>query len=277
VADHHVPDYLILPFGRAVKADLQRITLSAVSANGLYFSTEVPVIFINKSEERPLCLSDFDVHFGQPIDDWNKVSQIEQMESAGLYEADDRVILEKMCDILKTHNPNMTPSEEQFLDYYFGVLKSFQLLNSGKWQDLMSLAETIGLDAEWVNNNGHKSKDDLWRALIPIPELQLYVHDPLSEAWTYEPRNNFRVDYGFWNGQQLIAVELDGAEPEGYARDIRRDRLLRRAGVDVIHILNVELARHKARALANLLPLQFFGHNWNYEGERPNILPCLVR
>jgi hypothetical protein len=61
--------------------------------------------------------------------------------------------------------------------------------------------------------------------------------------------------------------------PRGYARDIRRDRLLRRAGVDVIHILNLEIERHKARALAELLPREFFGFGWDYEGERPE--PCL--
>jgi hypothetical protein len=112
-------------------------------------------------------------------------------------------------------------------------------------------------------------KTDVWRALVPIPELQLYVHDPLGDTETYQPGNNFRVDYGFWNGEQLIAVEIDGAEPEGYARDIRRDRLLRRAGVDVIHILNLELTKHKARALRELLPRQFFGHDWDYEGVKP--------
>jgi hypothetical protein len=60
----HVPDYLILPFGRAVKSDLQKIALSAVSADGLYFSTDVPIIFISKSAKRPICLGDFERHFG---------------------------------------------------------------------------------------------------------------------------------------------------------------------------------------------------------------------
>jgi hypothetical protein len=80
------------------------------------------------------------------------------------------------------------------------------------------------------------SKNDTWRALLPIPELQLYVQDPLAATRSYQPDNNFRVAYGFWDGEKLTAVEIDGAEPEGYARDIRRDRLLRRAGVAVIHI-----------------------------------------
>src|SRR5436190_20708805 len=65
-------------------------------------------------------------------------------------------------------------------------------------------------------------------------EMQLYVRDPLEEEWTFEPSNNFRVDFGFWTGETLIAIEIDGSEPSGYARDVRRDRLLRRAEVDVI-------------------------------------------
>ena len=33
-----------------------------------------------------------------------------------------------------------------------------------------------------------------------IPELQLYVQGPLAETVSYQPDNNFKVDYGFWDG-----------------------------------------------------------------------------
>ncbi|SRR5258708_18216389 len=181
----HVPDYLILPFGQAVKSDLQKIGLSAVSADGLYFSTSVPVIFIRKSEKRPMCLADFELYFGHFPDSCYSDQDREA----------DQLMLDHIHTTLKSHNPSMTKSEEMFLDLYFG------------------------------------------------------------------------------NGENLIAVEIDGAEPAGYARDIRRDRLLRRAGVDVVHILNLEIAKHKADALVKLLPRQFFGFDWNYEGERPMIIP----
>jgi hypothetical protein len=151
VQNLYVPDFLILPFGHAVKSDLRKILLSAVSADGLYFSTDVPVIFIRKSDKRPLCFGDFELYFGDFPDD--------------CYHDHDR------------------------------------------------------------------------------------------------------------NGDNLIAVEIDGAEPAGYAKDIRRDRLLRRAGVDVIHITNFELAKHEGRALGQLLSRQFFGFDWNYEGARPMIIP----
>jgi hypothetical protein len=240
----HVPDYLILPFGRAVKSDLQKITLSAVSAEGLYFSTDVPIIFIRKSDKRPICLGDFEKYLGNLPD--------------ALYGAHDGEVLDHMWRTVKSHNPNMTPWEEQFLDLYFGMLSVFQASDAAGSQEedteVRRRAKQIGIEIRWGAYIYQTPKTDIWRALVPIPELQLYVQDPLVETKTYHPDNNFRVDYGFWNGEKLIAVEIDGADPEGYARDIRRDRLLRRAGVDVIHILNLELTKHKARALLELCP-----------------------
>jgi hypothetical protein len=220
----HVPDYLILPFGRAIKSDLQKIMLSAVSADGLYFSTDVPVIFIRKSNKRPICVADFERYLGNFPDSCCD---------------DDQAMLNHICTTLKSHNPDMTKSEEIFLDLYFGTLKTLAAFaHNQQFKIFIEAEKRIGLS--WMP--GYKSANDLWRALLPIPELQLYVQDPLSEKISYQPDNNFRVDYGFWDGEKLIAVEIDGAEPAGYAKDIRRDRLLKRAGVEVIHILNLEIA-----------------------------------
>ncbi len=260
MANLHVPDYLILPYGRAVKSDLQKIALSAVSADGLYFSTDVPVIFINKANRRPMCLGDFDRHFrGWP--------------DSSYHDDSDQTILDHMFTIIKSHNPNMTPSEEEFLNLYFTTLKALSS-NAHRDEGAHEAARNLGIPFDWLYRpKSSISPNDIWRALLPIPELQLYVQDPLAETKSYQPDNNFRVDYGFWNGEKLIAVEIDGAEPAGYARDIRRDRLLRRAGVDVIHITNFEIAKHKARALIELLPRQFFGLDWSYEGQKPDIIP----
>jgi hypothetical protein len=273
----HVPDYLILPFGRAIKSDLQKIMLSAVSADGLYFSTDVPVIFIRKSDRQPICLSEFGRHFGGTPDRFLGNPPEKHL-------GDDRSMLEHICGTLKSHNPNMTQWEELFLDLYFSTLANlvvyahcgvraynehFRGPHADDSEALETAWDKIGITSDWRWCNSYDSPKDVWRALLPIPELQLYVQDPLAETDSYEPDNNFRVDYGFWNGEKLIAVEIDGADPAGYARDIRRDRLLRRAGVEVIHILNLELAKHKAHALVQLLPAQFFGFNWNYEGKRP--------
>src|SRR5215467_622447 len=257
----HVPDYLILPFGRAVKSDLQKINLSAVSADGLYFSTDVPIIFIRKADKKPISIGSFEDILGVISSDYFRRDDKEQ----------EQVLLDYICTTLKSHNPNMTPWEEAFLDFYFGTLKTLAAAHHGtdRGEILSDAEQKFGVPWRWAFRNRYKSITDVWRALLPIPELQLYVQDPLAETVSYQPDNNFRVDYGFWDGTKLTAVEIDGAEPEGYARDIKRDRLLKRAGIEVIHILNMELGRHKARALVQLLPISFFGFDWDYEGNRP--------
>jgi hypothetical protein len=85
---------------------------------------------------------------------------------------------------------------------------------------------------------------------------------------------NVRVDYGFWNGEKLTAIEIDGAPPPiGFAEEVAKDRVrerrLRMQEVDVLRILNSELWEHKVRALVKLLPRQFFGFDWKYDGYRP--------
>ena len=257
----HVPDYLILPFGRAVRSDLQKVALSAVSADGLYFSTEVPVIYIRKSDRKPISLSDFEQCFGD--------LPVKLMD-------DDETVLNYIRQAIKQNNPDMTKYEEMFVDLYFDFL-TLQLLHAMSGNENRKRArqteQKIGINFFEMRTDWYKAPSDVWRALLPIPELQLYVQDPLASVRSYEPKNNFRVDYGFWDGERLTAVEIDGAEPEGYAKDIRRDRLLRRAGVDVIHILNLELEKHKARALDQLLPTKFFGVGWDFEGQRPGFTP----
>jgi len=247
----YLRDFMILPFGRAVKSDLQKISLSAVSTDGLYFSTNVPAIVIMKGDP-PICLADFEKRIG-PID------------SRAL--GSDHQILDYMCHTLKSHNPNMTPCEEMFLELYFGVLKA-SITDPRRDPRIAAEARAqIGLPYDVPC---YASKTDVWRALLPIPELQFYVREPLSHPESYQPDINRRVDYGFWDGQKWIAVEIDGAEPAGYARDIRRDRQLRQAELDVIHILNFEILQHKGRALWKYLPRTFFGFDWNYKSECPD-------
>jgi hypothetical protein len=47
-------DFIMLPFGHAKKWDLQKVSFTAVSTDGLHISTNgVPVIFTSKSERKP--------------------------------------------------------------------------------------------------------------------------------------------------------------------------------------------------------------------------------
>jgi hypothetical protein len=217
MAKIHIPDHLILPFGTATKADIQKIWLSSVAANGIYMTADVPVIYIDKSKKKALRLHNVDDVF--PDEDKNAPDFNEGTR-------DEWITFFRR--VIREHMPSPTRYEVMFLDLYFEMVTDS--VPSRDWRFI-------------------------FKALLPIPEMQVYVHDPLAESWSFEPNNNFRVDFGFWTGSKLVAVEIDGGEPEGYAKDIRRDR---RADIDVIHILNVELQRHGRKAIRELIPREIF-------------------
>jgi len=212
-----ITDHLILPFGTAKKFDLQKITLAAVAANGIYLRADIPCVYINVAEKKPHRLLDFFSVFGRGRDSSPKGDDVTAM-------------LNFIHQTITQHMPTetTTPYEAAFLNHYFEFVKDHPFIK-----------EPFGR----------------YNALLPIPQMQLYVHDVLDFGrWSFEPNNNFRVDFGFWTGTKLIAVEMDGNNPEGYAGDVRRDRLLRRADVDVVHILNTEIDKHGRDLMVPLLP-----------------------
>ncbi len=214
----HIPDHLILPFGTKTKFNLDKVKLISVSADGIYLDIDIPVVYIDRSEKKPITFLDFYMIF-------DKVAHQKSKDVAGH--------LNYIRDNIKKYMPNPNKYELMFLDLYFEIL-----------------LEDLG----WGVGGTDDAPEVVFNALIPIPEMQLYVQDPLDEMPTFDPQTNFRVDFGFWTGEQLVAIEIDGAKPQDYARDLRRDRLLRRAGVDVINIHNLELERHRAQAIQQLLP-----------------------
>jgi hypothetical protein len=140
----HVPDYLILPFGRAVKSDLQKVALTAVSADGLYFSTGVPVVYIRKSDRKPMCLSDVQECFG---------------DLPSTLEDDDEAVLNYIRQTIKQNNPDMTKYEEMFVDLYFDFLTLMLLHSPGRqdWKRASQIGDEIGIN--WLDKrNAHSSK-----------------------------------------------------------------------------------------------------------------------
>ena len=214
----HVPNHLILPFGTAKMLDLDRIKLSSVAANGIYFTSDIPCVYIDRSKNEPLTFCDFRQLFGYETEPDGTADDVPKG-------------LNFIHGLIRKHMPNPTQFEVRYLELYFQWL-----------HDLLS------------DPHSTLQPGCIYNALIPIPEMQLYVHDPLEPGWQYEPTNNFRVDFGFWTGTRIVAVEIDGHEPEGYASDVRRDRLLRRAGIDLIHVLNREILQHGKRVISHLLP-----------------------
>ena len=95
----------------------------------------------------------------------------------------------------------------------------------------------------------------------------MYLHDPLAKEYSYEPQNMFKVDFAFWTGKQLLAVEIDGSSHIGSESHIRKDRMLLRSGVALIHILNDELLSHGKEVVKRLMP-DTVTHFWKYAKEK---------
>ncbi len=121
-----------------------------------------------------------------------------------------------------------------YVDYFLAKEEAFSIESSIGDRKIQTGAWTVGL--------------------LPIPQIQIYCEAPLDSRYPPEPSNSFRIDFGFWTGERNVAVEIDGYEPSGYERDLRRDRTLRRAAIDIVHILNSELEEDGSEALRKLLP-----------------------
>ena len=160
----HIANHLILPFGTAKKFDLTRITLCSVAADGIYFTADIPCIYINRGQKKPLTINDWGSVFGH--------------DQKGPNAKDVNAALEFVCNRVEAHIPDPTRYQISFLKYYFAWLKG--LLDPKNTIDPLLPVQ-------------------LYNALLPVPEMQLYVEDPLEDDWlNFEPTNNFRVDFGFW-------------------------------------------------------------------------------
>ena len=106
-----IKDHLILPFGPAKKDELpKKITLAAVAANGLYLRADIPCVYINVAEKKPLRLLDF-----------FSVFRRERNSPKG---DDVMAMLDYMHQIIAQHMPiDTTRYEATFLKLYFGFIK----------------------------------------------------------------------------------------------------------------------------------------------------------
>ena len=118
--------------------------------------------------------------------------------------------------------------------------------------DPRSDAEAAFLDA--YRRCLEDSGGDLARALAPIPQAHLYLDDPLDPSDAPESGFMVKADFAFWTGTGFIVVEIDGGSHIGNPRHITKDRALRTAGVEVVHILNEEIVRWGPDLILRLLP-----------------------
>lgn len=223
----HIADHLLIPFG-AKKYDIKTIQLAGVSTSGTYFTSPIPVAHIDRRSKSALRLRHMNSCF---LEDFNARHEDDCISTAKEY-------LLKVCD-------ERASVERKFVDLYFEFV-----------------LDKITKKYDFQTGPPYDDKGWFWDALLPLPQAHLYVNDPLTDdTFVFVPKHMFKVDFAFWTGHQVLAVEIDGGShyterrPGGDATDdhIIRDRMLQRASVRVIHILNEELLKHPD-IIARLLP-----------------------
>ena len=232
-----IKEHLIIPFGRP-KWDISKIRLISVSTVATHFESDTPCVHIDKTKDEAIRFEDFPFVFPET----EKLPDIDNPIHA----------FDFACEYIKTDCNLQTPSERLFLDLYAQYCK--EVITPHHYA--LKQRKREELSPPW--------NDDDWvfAALIPLPQAHLYLEDPLKEpSFTDEPSFTLdqvmvKVDFAFWDGKRIIAVEVDGGSHIGSEKHIRKDRLLSRAGVETIHIHNSELKNHGTKVICRLLPTQ---------------------
>lgn len=221
-----IKDHLLIPFG-CPKWNIKDIKILGVSTDATYFTSSTPCVYIDKTKREPLRLLSFNEVIPQSFEDINDT--IEALNFMKKH-------LQDKCE-------SQTAAEKKFLDLYFNFcIKSLTPL---EWE----------INHYKDNLPAHKKEiDAVFSALMPLPQAHLYLQNPLEDGFSFMPKNMVKVDFAFWTGATIIAVEIDGASHIGSEKHIEKDRMLQRAGVSVIHILNSELLKHGDKVISRLMP-----------------------
>jgi hypothetical protein len=223
-----IDNHLLIPFGRE-KWRIEDVRLAGVSTEATCFESKTPLVYINKALKRPLTLGSVGRCFPK--------GTFPEFKSHP--EAFDHV-----QEHLKTRCQVGTEYEKRFLDVYFEYVRKE--------------CEPLPEDYPWqITMNKRPPKSDVWwlfQALLPLPQAHLYHQNPLSETYSFVPERMVKVDFAFWTGEELIAVEIDGSSHIGSANHVTKDRALLRAGVHLIHILNNEVMEYGTKIITRLFP-----------------------
>jgi hypothetical protein len=217
-----VDGHLLIPFG-VEKWRIEDVKVSGVSTEATYFESSAPLCHIDMSKGDALRLYQADTVLSA---DWPPyVDDIDE----GLRIINRTIQNECQFD---------ASSEVRFLDLYFAYILSRVKPTRDYLRDKIPASEP-----RWG-----------YEALLPLPQAHLYLRDPLAKRFSFSPDRMFKVDFAFWTGSRLVAVEIDGKTHIGSPQHIVKDRLMQRANVHVIHIMNEELVSHGLSAISQLLP-----------------------
>jgi hypothetical protein len=126
--------------------------------------------------------------------------------------------------------------QKRFVARYFGFVASEVERNRAALED-----RAVAFDGLY------RYRDWLFSGLRPLPQAHLCLTDGETQP--------VRVDFAFWTGDAVLAIDLVGTETPGAARQARRERLAA-AGIQAVEIPNAALA---ADELTDHLPAALLG------------------
>lgn len=223
-----IPNQLLIPFG-GPKWTIDQIRVVGVSTTGTYIQSSTPLAYIDRSKAQALRLSDF-----ESVIPGSWKTENDSLSALKIIQA----YLRDKCELA-------TEYEKRFLNLYFEYC-----LESVK---IPSYLQSPSLKKENLSPP-YNSIDWVFEALMPLPQAHLYQHNPFQDNFEFIPDRMMKVDFAFWTGNRLVAIEIDGSSHSGSEDHIKKDRLLQRAGVDVIHILNNEIDAYGKKVISRLLP-----------------------
>lgn len=243
-----VDDHLLIPFG-CPKWYIEKIKVAGVSTKATYFESETPCIYINKTKKEPLTL--------------RQATRVFPKEFPHIEE--DKKAYNFLKEHIKEYTDDRTTFENRFLDLYFKYCQEALTTKRHswfRWYTKMKSNNKIGICYDPQGNEPFL----LFDALLPLPQVHLYVEDPLKEELSFIPPKMFMIDFAFWTGEKIVAVEIDGSSHVGSEEHIQKDRMLQRAGISVRHILNSELMKYGTKTIELLLPKEITEYWWNITG-----------
>jgi len=234
-----VNQHLLIPFGRP-KWDISKIRIAGVSTTATHFVSDTPCLYIDKTSEVPARIQLF-----PKVVPGKFPNGLEPDAALDFI----REYLKHRCDL-------QTDSERLFLDLYFEFIRKQVARSDAQVRQRMKIMEAFDIASLPIP---YTSPSWVFEALMPLPQAHLYLDDPLRAQHndispSSVPGDMFKVDFAFWTGKRFIAVEIDGSSHIGNESHIRKDRMLQRSGVHVVHILNKELVEYGIEVIGQLLP-----------------------
>lgn len=221
---------IIIPFGTD---DIAPDQLSVrESGNGPHVECLVPHVTIDPTEGLALRLNSGGLEFGEP-------PPLPLMPEIADQLAYLLTHFQRYCTVWDKY-PRL------FLENYFKFIRDQVADNQAELtQSLVPFGDLYEFE-QWA-----------FSALRPLPRAHLWAPENDKTA-EFDSTGWIRVDFAFWSGAEIIAIDLTGTETRGRSHAGRSDRLARH-GVKVIEIPNVVLTEAEPEIFAASLPAEFHG------------------